>query len=129
MIRIFPSMIIIVLAYNYCVFFDPDFFVLDMFKIPLPSEALVGFTGADILILGALLLLCVEIMKAASSSPSTAIDHALSLLVFATCLVELVVLPQFGQPAFIFITTMTIIDVVAGFAISLSTARRDMRLE
>lgn len=128
MARIFPMLILSALAYNYFAFLDPALLMADAVLLPLPSGATLALSFSDLVVLGSLLLLCVEIMKAASSSAATAVDHALSLLVFAACLVEFVVVDRVATPAFLFIIAMTMVDVVAGFAISLSAARRDMTL-
>lgn len=126
--RIFPTLIIAALAYNYFAFMDPAFLNLHPFKLVLPSGMPLALTGADIIVAVGLFLLCIELIKSASSAKSTAVDHALSLLVFTGCLVEFIVVPIVGTPAFLLITIMTLIDVVAGFAVSLSSARRDMTL-
>lgn len=124
--RIFPTLIIAALAYNYFAFLEPATLNVHPFKMVLPSGIPLALTSAEIIVALGLLLLCVELIKSASSAATTAVDHALSMLVFAGCLVELIILPRMGTAAFLFITIMTLIDVVAGFAISLSSARRDM---
>ncbi len=128
MLRIFPTLALAALAFNYFIFFDPTFLSVHFFKLVLPSGMPLALTGGELLVAGSLLLLFVEMVKSAGCSKVTAIDHALSLLVFAVCLVEFVTVPRAGNVSFLLITLMTLVDVAAGFAISLSAARRDMSL-
>ncbi len=51
------------------------------------------------------------------------------MLLFVACLVEFIILPGFGTSVFLLLTLMCFIDVVAGFTVTISTARRDFGVE
>jgi hypothetical protein len=57
------------------------------------------------------------------------VNHGLSLLVFLVCVIEFLLVRGCGTPEFLFITLMTLIDVVAGYTISIGTARRDLAFD
>ena len=71
------------------------------------------------------MLLYLEIFKATRTGHASIIDHVLSLLVFVVALVEFVIAPRFGHQAFLAIVLMMLIDVIAGFTVTISGARRD----
>ena len=126
--RAFPFLALVVIAYNI-------FFVLGataigavVGNIRLPSGAAWSVTAGDILVVSGLALLFVEIVSASSRVVSV-VNHGLSLLVFVICVIEFLLVPQAGTPEFLFITLMTLIDVVAGYTVSIGTARRDFGFE
>ena len=55
-------------------------------------------------------------------------DHALSMTLFVIALLEFLLVPACGTSVFLIVTALTLIDVIAGFAVSLSTARRDIAI-
>jgi hypothetical protein len=72
-------------------------------------------------------LLCVEVYRATSSSTAAILNHVLSLVVFIVALIELLVMPRMANMTFFLIVLMTLSDVIAGFTVTISTARRDMQ--
>lgn len=75
-----------------------------------------------------LLMFFGEMIKATRHSRTTIIDHMLSMVVFVIFLIELLVVPGAGTPMFLLLTLMSLLDVVAGFTVTISTARRDIAL-
>jgi hypothetical protein len=86
-------------------------------------------TVGELLIGIGLILLYGEILKATRISTAAVIDHVLSMAVFVLCLVLYILVPACGTGTFLLITLMTLIDVIAGFTVTISTARRDFGLE
>ena len=124
-IRGIPFLAYVVAAYNILVFFFEETLSATLFNLELVSGAIWTFTVSDLLLTLGLIFLYFEIFKATKTSNLTIVDHGLSLLVFIICLLEFIVLDKFGTTTFFLITLMTILDVVAGFTITISTARRD----
>jgi hypothetical protein len=56
------------------------------------------------------------------------VDHALSMLIFIICLVELLTVRQAATSVFFFITVASAIDVIAGYSIGIRVARRDLSI-
>ena len=100
-----------------------------MASLPLPSGIVLSLSFGDLLVVLGLLLLFVEIFKATRTGTASIIDHLLSVGLFVFCLIELILFPAFGTTTFLFLTLMTLIDVVAGFTVTITSARRDIGLD
>ena len=81
---------------------------------------------ADLLILFALLVLFVEVLKATRTSNASVLDHLLSTFVFVVFLVEFLLVERAASSLFFILTAIALVDVLAGFAISLRAASRDV---
>ena len=92
------------------------------------SGAMFSFNVAELLVMVGVGALYIEIYKATRTSTSSIIDHLFSLLVFVAFLVEFLLLPMAATPAFLILTLMSFLDVVAGFTVTISTARRDLSM-
>jgi len=99
--------------------------VTNVFEIPMPSDAVWAVTWGDIFIVFSLVLLFVEIIRSTGIGKTAIVNHAVSMLVFLVCLVQFLLLDAFATTAFFLLTLMALLDVVAGFVISIVTARRD----
>lgn len=123
----FPLLAIIVAAYTLLALVAPAWLEAVLFGFPLLSGAMLLFRGGDLLLVIGLLLLCVEIYRATSSATGAILNHVLSLIVFIIALIELIVMPRMANMTFFLIVLMTLSDVIAGFTVTISTARRDMQ--
>lgn len=105
----------------------PDFPHINIIvqELVLPSGRILYITVADLLILGGVLCLWIEVFKATRTSVASIIDHSLSLVVFAIFLIEFVIVEQVGNTTFMILTLMAFTDVVTGFTVTISTAKRD----
>ncbi|MEO5345462.1 MAG: hypothetical protein H7834_03670 [Magnetococcus sp. YQC-9] len=92
----------------------------------LSSGAQLTFTVADILIMLGVVSLYIEIFKATRSGTESIVDHLLSMVVFVCFLIEFLIFKPAGSTLFLTITLMSLLDVVAGFTVTISTARRDI---
>lgn len=91
----------------------------------LPSEAEFFLTLGDILVMLGLVALFFEIIKAARLGPGTIVDHMLSTATFIVALIVFLLVPPFGTPSFFLLMLMALVDVVAGYTVSIFSARRD----
>jgi hypothetical protein len=122
-----PLLAFIVAAYTLLALVAPGWLEATQFSLPLLSGRLLPFQGGDLLLVIGLALLCVEIYRATSSSTVAIINHVLSLVVFIIALIELIVMPRMANMTFFLIVLMTLSDVIAGFTVTISTARRDVQ--
>lgn len=99
-----------------------------LFEFDLPSQRRIIVTVSDAFILSSIFFLYVETFKATRTSVISIIDHALSLLVFVIFLIELLVVARLGNMTFLILTTAALIDVVMGFTVTISTAKRDFAI-
>lgn len=127
MIASIPLLAFVVAAYTALALVVPIWLDSVLFVLPLLSGAALPFRGGDLLLVMGLLLLCVEIYRATSSSPAAILNHVFSLVVFIIALIELLVMPQMASMTFFLILLMTLIDVITGFTVTISSARRDMQ--
>ena len=93
--------------------------------IGLPSGTVWSVTVDDLLLLLAVVGLYFEVLKATRTSQASVLDHILSLFSFIGCLVGFLLAPSLGTSTFLVIMVMALFDVIAGFTITIGTARRD----
>lgn len=125
MIAIIPLLIVLLIAYNIVVFITGPDLATTLFSIDMVSGAVWSFTFADLFLVVGLVLLFIEIVKATATSQTSIINHGLSMLVFVLCIVEFIIVPEAASSTFFFITMLALLDVVAGFSVTITTARRD----
>ena len=97
-----------------------------VFSHTIPSGVMLTFNVAQLLLMVGVAALYIEIYKATRASTASIIDHLFSMLVFIVFLVEFLVWPMAGTPAFLILTMMSLLDVIAGFTVTISTSRRDL---
>ena len=127
-----PLNLPVLLAYNLMIFMSsptnylPDE-IVTQFQIP-SSGATLTITWNILFVLIGIAVLYVEILKSTRASMQAVLDHVLSLCVFVVYLVELLVMREMGSATFLILTLLALVDVIAGFTVSLSTAQRDITL-
>ncbi len=130
--RYIPIFLLPLILYNALVFTTQEetAVILDfsLFEVTLISGAIFAMNVKGLLVIISLFLLFVEIVKATRTSEAQVVDHALSMLVFVLYIVEFIVVEKCGTMTFLILTTMSLTDVIAGFTVSLSTARRDIAI-
>ena len=97
-----------------------------IFSLNLPSSGTWAISGGDLFIIIGLLLLGIEVFKATRSGSTSIIDHSVSTLVFIIYLIEFISVSDCANSIFFILTLMTVIDVIAGFSISILSAHRDI---
>ena len=86
-------------------------------------------SAGDILIAASLIFLFGEILKATRIGTRAVVDHALSLLLFLAMMVEFLLVAQAGTATFFLLMAISFVDVLAGFAVTLRTAQRDLSVD
>jgi len=123
-----PTLLFVVGAYNILAFLGGDILAANVLKLNLVSGAVWELSVTELLLSLAVILLYIEIFKSTRTSTASIIEHMLSMGLFIVCLLEFVVLKPFGNSTFFIIILICLLDVVAGFTITISTARRDFGL-
>ena len=131
-LRAIPLIAIAFILYNLLALTSIDL-SHTIFSVPMPSsrpDALVSwkFTWGDLLIIITLVMLFVELLKSTYSTTSSLVDHALSMVVMIICLIEFLLVPKAATSVFFVILFSTMIDVIAGYTIGTSVARRNLNL-
>ncbi|MBB4798190.1 ABC-type multidrug transport system fused ATPase/permease subunit [Brevundimonas bullata] len=96
-----------------------------LFRVPMTSGAVWSISVGDLILFLSLILLFVELLKSTSSQRVAIVNHALSMALFVVCLVEFLLLPGFAGSVFLLILTMVLLDVLAGFIVTIIASRRD----
>ena len=116
----------------YLIGFFPDKLNFVIFHVGLPSGSIWRPTWGDLVVLLGLITLNIEVFKATRTSNVSIVDHTLSTFVFIAFLISWMISPWTvgpkGDSTFLFLTVMSFIDVIAGFTITISAARRDFGL-
>jgi len=119
-----PLLVIPLLAYVAFAGAGADFSA-SRFPITLPSAGVWQLTLGDILLAAGLFLLFFEILKATRTGGNSVVDHALSMIVFVVCLILFLIWDLAATSTFFLLMLMAMIDVIAGFSVTINAARRD----
>ncbi|MDB5456890.1 MAG: hypothetical protein JWP92_2475 [Caulobacter sp.] len=99
-----------------------------LFSVTMTSRAAWPVSLGDLLLAVSLVVLFVELLKSTDSRKVAIINHSLSMLLFVACLVEFLLAPAFATSTFFLLTVMVLLDVLAGFIVTIVSARRDVDL-
>ena len=125
----FPLLLIPFALYNMVAFLLNMPFGDTLFSIPLPSGTRLAITLGDALVVLSMLLLYLEFLKAARFASKGVMDHVLALLLFAGMAAEFALVPKAQTSAFLFLTTLALVDLLAGVSIGTGRANKDIALE
>jgi len=114
----FPLLLIPVAICNIIVFLMPGLgFDAPLTRVALPSGAVWSVDLGDMLVALGVLLLLLEVIKAARPGAKYVTDHLLSLLVLGGTAAEFVLLPQFGNATVFLLATLALVDFLAGVSL------------
>lgn len=124
-----PTLFFVLIIYNVVVFASHKdaSTVMGAVQLHLPLLAApLAVTTGDIIVLIGVILMFVEVVKSTVASDVSIIEHGLSTLSLTVFLVELLLVARAATSTFLILTAMQLADVVAGFAIGMIAARRDV---
>jgi hypothetical protein len=126
----FPLLVISFVIYNVVAFLFPGVsWTSDIAHIQMMSGAVFTFTPGDLLIALSVLILFVEVLKATRFTARTMIDHTLSMILFIVLLVEFLMIKQAATGTFFLLLIIAFVDVIGGFSVTISSARRQLQVE
>ncbi|MCC4294005.1 hypothetical protein [Brevundimonas aurantiaca] len=133
-----PLLLIPVVLYNIVVLFgadgnggmsQADALLRDpLFSIPMTSGAQWNVGSGDLILFVGLILLFFELVKSTSSQRVAIVNHALSMVLFIIVLVEFLLIRGFATSTFFLIVVMILLDVLAGFIVTIIASRKDFDL-
>jgi len=100
-----------------------------LFEVNMVSGTVFRLDLGSTLILVALVLLFFEVLKATRIGSITIWDHMLSTFVFVAYLLEFILVASAATSVFFVLTAIALIDLLAGFAVSLRAATRDVAID
>jgi hypothetical protein len=126
----FPLFLVSFAIYNMIAFLTPGTsWEGALFSVPMQSGATWSVSAGDLLLALSLLFLFFEMLKATRSYTRTIVDHLLSTLVFIAALVEFLLVKEAATSIFALLLLMSAVDVIAGWVVSMGSARRDIQVD
>jgi hypothetical protein len=134
MLAAFPLLALTVLLYNLLVLTIKGGFggdgesrlVQPLVRLDMASHAVWAISLSDVLIAGSLVILFAELLKSAGTRRIAILNHSLSMILFIICLIEFLLFPAFATSTFFLIGLMVLLDVLAGFVVTIIAARREV---
>ena len=117
-----PLLIIPFALYNFLVFAGIDF-------IDVPFLALSGtvsLTGGGLIVLGAVVLLCIDIIKTALFARGSVTEQLLSIVLLLACSIQVVIWPAVRTEWYVLLLALQATDVVASLVVSLQANGKDV---
>jgi hypothetical protein len=99
-----------------------------LFTISMASHAAWAVSLGDLLLGGSLVVLFVELLKSTTSRQVAIVNHSLTMVLFIGCLVEFLLFPAFATSTFFLLALMVLLDVLAGFIVTIVASRREIDL-
>ena len=122
-----PLLIFSFAIYNIVAFLLHGFsWSMEVVQFRIASGAMIAITAGDLIVGGSVLILLIEMVKAARLSRRSIIDHILSMVLFVVMLIEFLLVPEAGTATFLLLLVISFVDVTAGFAVSIRAAQRDI---
>jgi hypothetical protein len=128
-VRHIPLLGVVVALYLIVAAAAPTALDQPLFGLTLPSGTEWSFTPTDLLLALGLVALYIEILKATRTGHASIADHVISLTVFVAAMLCFILVPRAGRTGFALLTLMSFIDVIAGFTVTITAARRDIDLD
>jgi hypothetical protein len=127
-----PLLIIPFLIYNLIAFVvyggDPSRWNGAILSIPMVSNQSWSLTSGDLMLVLGLVCLFFEVIKSTNTGRNSVIEHMVSVLLFVVFLVEFILVGACASSVFFLLMVMSVVDVVAGFTISITGAGRDVTM-
>lgn len=128
-----PLMVLPVLVYNLLLSRIPGGFgasraheglTAPLFRLTTAAGGVWPISAADLLLAASLLVLFIELIKPTASRRIALANHILSMLLFVACLLQLLLAPGCATSTYFLITMMVLLDVLAGFMVTVPGERR-----
>ncbi|KFL29306.1 membrane protein [Devosia riboflavina] len=127
-----PLLVVPFVLYNIAVFVffggNPVNWGAGLFSIPMPSGMPWAITAGDLLLVVGILALFFEVLKSTQTARNSILEHMFSMLLFVLFLIEFLLVGAASSSVFFLLMVMSLIDVVAGFTVSITSASRDVSM-
>lgn len=97
----------------------------EFLSVPMSSGADWAITPGHALITITIGILFFELIKSTSVGRAAVVNHAFSMVLFIVCIIEFLMFHAFATSVFFLIMLMVLLDVMAGFMVTIASARRD----
>ncbi len=126
----FPLLLIPFAIYNMIAFLTPGVaWTAPVATVHMMSGEDWVLTWEDLLVAFAIFLLWIEIIKSTRIGMRSIMDHVLAMALFVAMLVEFLLVRQAGTSTFFLLMTIALVDVLAGFIVSIRSSQRRLEIE
>lgn len=127
-----PLLLIPLIAYNFFAFLfmggSPAGWSQQLLTIPMVSGVAWSLTSGDLLLVIGLVCLFFEVLKSTNTGRGSVVEHMLSVVVFVIFLIEFLLVGAAASSVFFLLMIMSLVDVTAGFTVSITGAGRDVSM-
>ncbi|MGD0317759.1 MAG: hypothetical protein ABSB37_17870 [Xanthobacteraceae bacterium] len=126
----FPLLLIPFAIYNMIAFLTPGVaWTAPVATVHMMSGEDWVLTWEDLLLVFAIFLLWIEIIKSTRIGMRSIMDHVLAMALFVAMLVEFLLVRQAGTSTFFLLMIIALVDVLAGFIVSIRSSQRRVEVE
>lgn len=125
----FPLLLIPFVLFNMTVFLLNMPLTDPVFLLPLSAQRRLPLTTGDLLVAFGILVLYVEVLKAARLGAKGVIDHVLSLLLFAAVAAELAFVARATTPTLFLLAVLSFVDLITGLSVPGHPRPRELGFE
>src|SRR5208282_766401 len=128
----FPLLLIPFVIYNIVAFIfrlPDDIWTTQAATVHMMSGQDWVLTFEDLLLAFSIFLLWIEIIKSTRMGMRSIMDHILAMALFVAMLVEFLLVRQTGTSTFFLLMTIALVDVLAGFIVSIRSSQRQVEVE
>jgi hypothetical protein len=128
----FPLLLIPFVIYNIVAFIfrlPDDIWTTQAATVHMMSGQDWVLTWEDLLLAFSIFLLWIEIIKSTRMGMRSIMDHILAMALFVAMLVEFLLVRQAGTSAFFLLMVIALVDVLAGFIVSIRSSQRRLEIE
>lgn len=128
---VFPLLALPLIYFNFAVFIvygvDPAkvsaWLAGPAFHVTMFSGTVWSMTQSDVILTAAMGLLFIEILKSVGSPMLSLVNHGIAVLTLLVFSVEFMSIPGFTSSTFFLLALMQLIDVIAGYTITIVATR------
>jgi hypothetical protein len=128
---VFPLLVLPMIYFNLAVFIgfgaDPvqvnAWLTGSAFQITMFTGAVWSMTQGDLIVAAAMGLLFIEILKSVGSPMLSMVNHGIAVMTLLVYVVEFISVPGFTHTVFFLLALMQLIDVIAGYTITIVATR------
>ena len=125
----FPLLLIPFALYNMVALLLNMPFTETVSSIPLALDRRMPLNVGDLLVAIGMLLLYIEVLKAARFGGKGVTDHILSFILFVAMVSELALVPQASTPTLLLLAVLGFVDFITGISLSIRRKQRAIVVE
>lgn len=103
-----------------------DTLAAPLFQMGMISGGVWSFRLSGLVLLLAFIALFFELIKATNTRGTSLANHGFSIGLLMFCIIEFLLFRSFATTLFFLLTLASLLDVIAGFMITVTAARRDI---